>query len=69
MALIKTMSKSLLEILLIRAGTMHFVNSAFFLKTMPPYLPLHEELVLVSGICELLLGILLLLPAYSRSAA
>ncbi len=48
---------------------MHFVNPAFFLKIMPPYLPLHEELVLLSGICELLLGILLLFPAYSRWAA
>jgi uncharacterized membrane protein len=33
---------------------------------MPPYLPLHKELVLISGICEVLLGILLLIPQTSR---
>ena len=69
MALIKTISKTLLAIFMIGAGIMHFVNPAFFLKIMPPYLPLHEELVLLSGICELLLGILLLVPACSQWAA
>ena len=69
MALIKTISKTLLAIFMIGAGIMHFVNPAFFLNIMPPYLPLHKELVLLSGICELLLGILLLVPAYSRWAA
>lgn len=66
---IKTISKFVLAIFMIGAGIMHFVNPAFFLKIMPPYLPLHNELVLLSGVCELLLGILLLVPAYSRWAA
>lgn len=69
MPVLKSISKYVLAILMIGAGTMHFVNPAFYLKIMPPYLPLHEELVLVSGVCELLLGILLLVPAYSRWAA
>ena len=69
MSRIKTISKSVLAIFMIGAGIMHFVNPAFFLNIMPPYLPLHKELVLLSGICELLLGILLLVPAYSRWAA
>jgi uncharacterized membrane protein len=66
---IKTVSKYLLAIFMIVAGMMHFVNPAFFLKAMPPYLPLHKELVLVSGVCEILLGILLLVPKTSRLAA
>lgn len=41
----------------------------FYLKIMPPYLPLHKELVLLSGLCEILLGILLLVPKCSRFAA
>lgn len=69
MPLIKTISKFVLAIFMIGAGIMHFVNPTFFLKIMPPYLPLHNELVLLSGVCELLLGILLLVPAYSRWAA
>ena len=69
MTTIKTISKFVLAIFLIGAGISHFVNPAFFLKIMPPYLPLHKELVLVSGIFEVLLGVLLLVPPYSRWAA
>jgi len=69
MKLIKPLSKYLLALLMIVAGTMHFANTAFFLKIMPPYLPLHKELVLISGVCEILLGALLLVPRYSRLAA
>ena len=69
MSYIKMISKYVRAILMIVAGTMHFVNPAFFLKIKPPYLPLHNELVLLSGVCELLLGILLLVPACSRWAA
>ena len=48
---------------------MHLVNPDFFLKIMPPYLPLHDELVFVSGVFEILLGGLLLLPRFSYLAA
>lgn len=69
MNLIRTISKYILAIFMITAGIMHFLNPAFFIKAMPPYLPLHKELVLVSGVCEILLGILLLVPKTSRLAA
>ncbi|SMP41551.1 Uncharacterized membrane protein [Neorhodopirellula lusitana] len=65
---IKTISKYLLAAFMIVAGTMHFVNTEFFLKMVPPSLPLHRELVLVSGVCEILLGVLLLIPRYSHLA-
>ncbi|MBL8816485.1 MAG: DoxX family protein [Planctomyces sp.] len=65
----KLISRFILAIFMIGAGTMHFVNPEFFLKIMPPYLPLHKELVLASGVCEVLLGALLLIPKYSRLAA
>jgi uncharacterized membrane protein len=64
-----SISRFILAIFMIVAGTMHFVNPDFFLKIMPPYLPLHKELVLASGVCEVLLGVLLLIPKYSRPAA
>ena len=66
---IKLISKYLLAIFMIGAGTMHFVNPEFFLKIVPPYLPLHKELVLVSGVFEVLLGALLLIPRCTRLAA
>lgn len=66
---IKSTSKFVLAILMIFAGTMHFANPAFFLKIMPPYLPLHKELVLLSGAFEIALGVLLLIPRCSILAA
>ena len=65
----KSISKCTLAIFMIVAGIMHFANPAFFLKIMPPYLPFHKELVLASGGCEVLLGVLLLIPNYSHLAA
>lgn len=59
----------MLAIFMIGAGTMHFVNPGFYLRIMPPYLPLHDELVLLSGVCEVVLGVLLLVPRCSRWAA
>lgn len=66
---VKTASKYLLAIFMIGAGVMHFVNPAFFLRVMPPYLPLHSELVMLSGVFEIVLGVLLLVPQTSRLAA
>ena len=66
---LKALSKLVLAILLICAGTVHFLKPAFFLKIMPPYLPLHLELVYLSGVFEFVLGICLLIPRSSRFAA
>lgn len=65
----KSLSKYLLAIFMIGAGTMHFVKPDFYMKIMPAYLPFHRELVVISGISEILLGILLLIPKCSRPAA
>ena len=69
MTRVKTISKYVLAIFMISAGVMHFVNPDFYMKIMPPYLPLHKELVFLSGVCEVALGVLLLVPKWSRWAA
>jgi len=69
MSQIKAISKYLLATFMIVAGTMHFLNTEFYLTIMPPYLPLPKELVLLSGVAEVLLGVLLLVPQTSRMAA
>ena len=51
------------------AGANHFLNPDFYMKIMPPYLPLHLELVYLSGVAEMGLGALLLVPAYRSLAA
>lgn len=69
MSRMKTASKFLLAIFMIGAGTMHFVHPDFYVKIMPQYLPLRRELVYLSGVCEIALGLLLLAPRCSRFAA
>jgi uncharacterized membrane protein len=51
------------------AGVAHFTSTGFFLKIMPPYIPFHREVVLISGAIEIALGVLLLIPRTSRLAA
>ena len=52
----------------IAAGINHFMNPQLYLSIMPPWLPAHAALVAVSGVLEIVLG-LLLLPLRSRSLA
>lgn len=51
------------------AGINHFWHTEKYLRIMPPYLPWHEELVAISGICEIILGVALLFPSIRRIAA
>lgn len=51
------------------AGAMHFVIPQGYMRIMPRWLPEHRMLVLVSGACELLGGIGLLIPALRQPAA
>ena len=69
MTTIRMISKCLLTLLMVGAGVMHFINSGFFLKIVPPYLPLHLGLVYLSGVCEIALGIMLLIRGVSGFAA
>ena len=51
------------------AGVNHFIHPGFYLQIMPPWLPLHEELVLISGVAEVLFALLLLFPITRRFGA
>jgi uncharacterized membrane protein len=53
----------------ILAGANHFIKPEFYLPMMPPYIPAHELMVILSGIAEMILGLLLLVPKVSRLAA
>ena len=55
--------------LFIAGGILHFVKTEFYMRIMPPYLPYHRTLVLLSGVFEIALGVLLLVPKASRLAA
>ncbi len=49
-----------LALVMIVAGILHFVATDAYVSIMPDYLPLHRELVYLSGICEVLFGLGLL---------
>ena len=44
------------------AGINHFRAPDFYLPMMPPYLPWHEALVLLSGVAEVAVGVGVLIP-------
>ena len=52
------------SIFYVTVGIKHFIEPEYFLSIVPPYLPYHLELVYVSGLFEVLFGILILLPKY-----
>ena len=51
-----------LGIAMVLAGADHFIAPEFYLAIMPPYLPYHAEMVFISGVAEVVLGLAVLLP-------
>ena len=50
-------------------GIRHFIDPDIFLAIMPDYLPFHLELVYLSGLAEIILGLLLLNKTKRTTAA
>jgi len=65
----KLVMRWIMGIALILAGANHFAHESFYVRIMPPYLPWPNELVWVSGVFEVVLGALLLLPITAAAAA
>ena len=57
----KLISIYIMSLFYVFAGIKHFTNPTWYMKIMPPYLPLHKELVYISGAFEIILGLMLLL--------
>jgi uncharacterized membrane protein len=66
---LKLILKFLLAIFFVLAGFNHFFSTAFYLHIMPSYLPWHLLLVFLSGLFEIILGTLLLIPKFTQMAA
>jgi uncharacterized membrane protein len=67
--MVKLILKVVLALFFAFAGINHFRQTDFYLRMMPPYVPSHLAMVQISGVAEIVLGLLLLIPAASRTAA
>ncbi len=65
----QTLGRYAFGLAFIGAGANHFVNAAFYVAIMPPYLPWPLALVYLSGGAEMGLGALLLVQRWARWAA
>lgn len=61
--------KTIFAAIFIAGGILHFVIPKFYLKMMPDYIPYHKAAVYVSGVCEIALGVMLMIEATSVIAA
>jgi uncharacterized membrane protein len=59
----------LMGVFYVFAGLTHLVRPDFYLPMMPPWIPAHLELVLLSGVAEVVLGVAVLVPRLRRIAA
>jgi uncharacterized membrane protein len=65
----RRLSLGLLAALFLGAGITHFTAPGFYVPMVPSWLPAPWTLVYASGVCEIVLGALVLVPAVRRLAA
>lgn len=65
MKVVKIFFKVLLGVFFILGGINHFRVPEFYLNIMPDYIPAHEAMVYLSGVTEVIAGIMLLVPSLS----
>ena len=67
--MLKSTFRVVLALFFVGGGVNHFVRTGFYLRMMPLYVPFHLAIVQASGVAEIGLGILLLIPATTAVAA
>ena len=66
--MLRLVLRILLAVGFVIAGLNHFRDPGFYLVMMPPVLPFHLALIYISGVLEVLGGLLVLPPATRRAA-
>lgn len=69
MKIVKILTKYLLAAFFIGGGINHFLNTDFYLTLMPDYIPAHAFMVYLSGVTEVIAGVMLAIPKFSRWGA
>jgi uncharacterized membrane protein len=64
----KKIALYIMAVFYMTAGAYHFINPFFYKKIMPPWLSWHYSLIYISGVCEIIFG-LLLIPVPTRRLA
>ena len=67
--MVRIVLRWLLAALFLFAGTVHLIDTSLFLPIMPPWIPLHWLCIQVSGVCELMGGIGLVVPSHAIQIA
>jgi len=66
---LKPLSIYVMGLFYLSVGYKHFQDPEWFIQIVPPILPFKLTLVYISGIFEIFLGILLMVPAFQSIAA
>ena len=67
---LKTVSRYIMSLFYVSVGINHFLNPEWFVKIVPPMLlEFDYELVYLSGVCEVMFGLLILIPKARYYAA
>jgi uncharacterized membrane protein len=69
MRTVRTEMGWLLGLFFVMAGVMHFAKADQYARIVPPYLPWPNAIVAVSGVAEIALGLLVLVPRFRVAAA
>jgi len=59
----------ILSVFLIYAGIQHFLKPDFYEPFVPAFLPAKTLIIYLSGIVEIVLGVLMFIPKYTKLAA
>ena len=57
-SIIKIITIYIMGLLYITVGVKHFIDTDFFMTIVPPYITFKKEVVLISGLIEISLGLL-----------
>lgn len=61
---IKTWSLYIMAGLYFLAGVNHFIMPKFYKSIIPPYLPFHDAINIISGLAEIVLAVMLIIPQF-----
>jgi uncharacterized membrane protein len=59
----------LMALVYVLAGMNHFRAPQFYMPMMPPWIPAHQAMIIISGLAEIILGLLLFYPPMRALAA